>query len=132
MAAHLVNTLVLLYALVRTGHAAENGRMPRWRASGATGRWAMALLAALVVVGASGAVTALGDTLVLGGGLDPETNAVVATLVGLRLYHPLLAVAGAVVGLLAAGHVVQRMPRATAACSRRPSWRSCSCSSCSA
>lgn len=114
MAAHLVNTLLLLYALVRTVHAAENGRMPRWRASGAAG-WAVALLGALVVVGMSGAVAALGDTLVLGGGHDPETNPVVGTLVGLRIYHPIFAVSGAALGLFVAWRVVRTMPRTTAA-----------------
>ena len=73
MGAHLANTLLLLYALVRTVHAAENGRTPRWRAGGPTTVWTLGTLAALVVVGASGAVAALGDTLVLGGGLDPNT-----------------------------------------------------------
>lgn len=114
MAAHLVNTLLLLYALVRTVHAAENGRTPRWRSSVA-GRWAAALLAALVVVGMSGAVAALGDTLVFGGGHDPETNPVVATLVGLRIYHPILAVAGAALGLFVAWRIRTTLPRTTAA-----------------
>jgi heme A synthase len=50
-------------------------------------------LAATLVLGVSGAITALGDTLAIHGGLDPAENAVVATLVGLRLSHPLLACA---------------------------------------
>jgi heme A synthase len=44
-----------------------------------------------MVLGASGAITALGDTLVLRGGLSPEENAVVGILVSLRLLHPTLA-----------------------------------------
>lgn len=113
MAAHLVNTLLLLYALVRTVHAAENGRTPRWNTG--TARWAAALLAALAVVGMSGAVAALGDTLVLGGGHDPETNPVVGTLVGLRIYHPIFAVAGAALGLFVAWRIRRAQPRTTAA-----------------
>jgi heme A synthase len=53
----------------------------------------VAALAATLNLGVSGAITALGDTLAIHGGLDPAENAVVGTLVGLRLYHPLLACA---------------------------------------
>ena len=92
MAVHLVNTFALLAALTLTRHGARGGGRGPWRGSGAPGGLVGAALAGLVVLGASGAVTALGDTLVLGGGLDPAVEPVVATLVGLRVYHPLLAV----------------------------------------
>jgi len=47
----------------------------------------------LLILGASGAVTALGDTLVLAAGLRPEDSPLVAQLVELRIYHPLIAFA---------------------------------------
>ena len=99
MAAHLANTFLLLAAMGLTAWTASTGLRPRWRG----GRLGAALAAALggtLVLGTSGAVTALGDTLTLGGGLDPASDPVVATLVGLRIYHPLLA---CVVLLLVAG-----------------------------
>ncbi|HLT47555.1 MAG TPA: COX15/CtaA family protein [Rubricoccaceae bacterium] len=99
MASHLVNTFLLLGALTLTAHAARGGAMPRLRGSGRRGPLVGGALLGLLVLGASGAVTALGDTLALGGGLDPAEEPVVATLVGLRLYHPLLACL--VVGLFA-------------------------------
>ena len=50
-----------------------------------------AALAGVLLLGAGGGVTALGDTLVLGGGLDPATDPVVATLLSARIYHPAMA-----------------------------------------
>lgn len=90
MAAHLTNTLFLLAALTLTAWWSEGGTPPRWRRSGRTA-WVAASLVATVVLGAGGAITALGDTLVLGGGLDPETDPVVAALVGARVFHPTMA-----------------------------------------
>lgn len=90
MAAHLVNTLFLMAALTATAWWARGGAVPRLRADRPTGALA-AMLVGTLVLSAGGAVTALGDTLVLGGGLDPETDPIVGTLVGLRIYHPLMA-----------------------------------------
>ena len=100
MAAHLINTFLLLAALTLTAWWASGGRRLRLRGQGRLG-WALGLaVLGVLVVGTSGAITALGDTLVLGGGLTPEASPVVATLVGLRIYHPLLAL---VAGLLVVG-----------------------------
>ena len=90
MAAHLTNTFLLLGALTLTAWWAEGRAVPRLDAS----RQAAAVgltLASVLVLGAGGAVTALGDTLVLGGGLDPAENPVVATLVAARVFHPTMA-----------------------------------------
>ena len=91
MAAHLTNTFFLLAALALTAWWASGGHVPRWRGSGRPGAMSALALVSLLVLGTSGAVTALGDTLALGGGLDPAEEPVVATLIGLRLYHPVLA-----------------------------------------
>ena len=98
MAAHLGNTFLLLAALGLTAWWASGGRVPSL-AAGPHRTLTMASLVGLFVLGISGAVTALGDTLVLAGGLDPAEVPIVATLVGLRIVHPLLACA--VVGLFA-------------------------------
>ena len=90
MAAHLTNTFLLLGALTLTAWWAEGRAVPRLRPS----RRAAAVgltLASVLVLGAGGAVTALGDTLVLGGGLDPAEDPVVATLVAARVFHPTMA-----------------------------------------
>ena len=93
MAAHLTNTLFLLAALTLAAWWASGGHLPRVRGNGRSGWMVGGSLLGLLVLGASGAVTALGDTLVIGGGLDPTQNAVVGTLTGLRIYHPILACA---------------------------------------
>ncbi len=98
MAAHLVNTLLLLGALTLVAWWASGGSVPRGVAP-ARAVAVGAALSAVLVLAMGGAVTALGDTLVVGGGLDPALDPVVATLVSLRLFHPAMAfVALAVVG----------------------------------
>ncbi len=91
MAAHLTNTFFLLAALTLTAWWASGGHLLRFRGR-RLNRWmTLGSLIGLLVLGASGAVTALGDTLAIGGGLNPTQNAVVGTLTGLRIYHPILA-----------------------------------------
>src|SRR5690606_34080466 len=65
MAVHLVNTFLLLAAVSLTAwwSGAKDEMAFRIRGTGATGRWFAGALVLLVVLGASGAVTALGDTL---------------------------------------------------------------------
>ena len=113
MAAHLTNTFLLLGALTLTAWWAEGHDVPRLAGLRSAGlRSALSRrtglvglsLASVLVLGAGGAVTALGDTLVLGGGLDPAEHPVVATLVAARVFHPtmafvVLAVLGATVWL---------------------------------
>jgi len=103
MAAHLTNTFLLLGALTLTAWWSEGHRTPRLgrREAG----WVAATLVATLVLGAGGAVTALGDTLVLGGGLD-ASDPVVATLLGARLFHP--AMAFVTLGVLAAALAATR------------------------
>ena len=45
----------------------------------------------MFLLGMSGAITALGDTLTITGGISPQENALVATFVDLRIFHPLIA-----------------------------------------
>ena len=90
MAAHLTNTFLLLGALTLTAWWAEGRDVPRPALTRETALVGLTLVATLVL-GAGGAVTALGDTLVLGGGLDPATDPVVATLIGARVFHPTMA-----------------------------------------
>jgi len=102
MAAHLVNTLFLVAALTLTA---------RWVSSedpgGAEGAWthrvreglALACLLTLLAAGATGAISALGDTLFpvdsLQEGLEQDLSAGAHFLIRLRVFHPLIAVGAA-------------------------------------
>ncbi|HET9226386.1 MAG TPA: COX15/CtaA family protein [Thermoanaerobaculia bacterium] len=107
MGTHLVNTFFLLAVLTLTAHYASGGAPFRWR-----GPWLLGL-GALTVAGVSGAVAALGDTILASGqDLSPTAH----LLIRLRILHPFLSVAaGLFVGFLAAREMPHRMARWTAA-----------------
>lgn len=96
MAAHLVNTFLLLGALTLTAWWASGGRPFRLRGQGRTGWLLLGGLALLLLLGASGAVTALGDTLFPAGslaeGIRQDFEATAHFLVRLRIYHPIIAI----------------------------------------
>jgi heme A synthase len=104
---HLVNTLLLLGSTALTAWWASGGARVRVREQGPVA-WAAALpLAAMFLVGASGAVTALGDTLFpatsLAAGLAQDLAPGAHLFVRLRALHPLLASLTAVAILVASG-----------------------------
>ncbi len=109
MAAHLVNTFLLLAALSLTAHWADLARPHReavWRDG-----WLFGLgLLGLLAVGMSGAVAALGDTLYpaqsLLGGLAQDV-ATTSLLVRMHLAHPALALAASFLAAFAAARVLQ-------------------------
>ena len=90
MAFHLFNTFLLLAAMTLTAWFTKGGASLELR--GRASMLAAAVLLGVMVVGSSGAVTALGDTLVLREGVQPEDSPVVARLVASRVYHPTIAV----------------------------------------
>lgn len=97
MSAHLANTFVLLAVLTLTAWWASGGGAVGWAGQGSFG-WLFAVaLAATVVLGISGAVAALGDTLFPSLSLDEalrqDFSPTAHLLIRLRLAHPLLAVA---------------------------------------
>lgn len=95
MAVHLLNTFLLLAALTATWWLAAGGEAIRRRGPG-VGHLAAAA-AGLLLVGATGAVAALGDTLFpaasLAAGVAEDLSATAHFLVRLRVLHPLVAVA---------------------------------------
>lgn len=100
MALHLVNTFLLLAAMTLTAwFAGASGarRLGRLSSTAGIALSAASALIAVLVVGANGAVTALGDTLVFTEGIQPEESPLVAKLVASRFYHPVLAIAAFVV-----------------------------------
>lgn len=104
MSLHLVNTFFLLASLVLTAHLGGGGRPIRLKNQGVIA-WPLALSAvAMLVVGTSGAIAALGDTLFparsLGDGLAQDLSAGSHVFLRLRALHPLFAVT---VGALVVG-----------------------------
>jgi heme A synthase len=108
MAVHLMNTFVLLACLALTAHFASADEPPRL---GPRTLPHLVAAVALMLVGTSGAIAALGDTLYparsLLGGLAADVSPTAHVLVRLRLAHPLLALAGAAMVLVAAASVLR-------------------------
>jgi len=119
MSGHLINTFLLMAALTLTAWWGQGQQPPHLHNQRVVGWTLLAAFVGMLVLGVSGAITALGDTLTLTGGISPAENALVATLVELRIFHPLIAFAtGALVGLAAwvamkqrPGHTTQRLGR---------------------
>lgn len=98
LAAHLLNTFLLLAALALTAH--WSGRPAPDRDPGSRGGaapWLLSVgLAAILVLGMTGAIAALGDTLFpsrsLAEGLRADADPAAHYLVRLRVLHPVLAI----------------------------------------
>ena len=96
LAAHLLNTFLLLAALALTAH--WSGMPPAAPGPrGGTAPWLLAFgLGAILVVGMTGAIAALGDTLFpsrsLAEGLRADADPAAHYLVRLRVLHPVLAI----------------------------------------
>ncbi len=108
MAVHLMNTFVLLACLALTAHFASADERPRL---GPRALPHLVAAVALMLVGTSGAIAALGDTLYparsLLGGLAADVSPTAHVLVRLRVAHPLLALVGAATVLVAAASVLR-------------------------
>lgn len=106
---HLCNTFLLLASTAVTAWRASGGQRLRLRGQRAIVFTAGVLLSALVVVGASGAVTALGDTLFppasLAAGMAQDFAPGAHLFVKLRVVHPLLAVSAGALVIVAGGIV---------------------------
>ncbi|MDM7461427.1 MAG: COX15/CtaA family protein, partial [bacterium] len=91
MAAHLLNTFILLMWIILTAWWASGGARFPLRGQGWTGVATLGALFLMTLIGMSGAITALGDTLLHLNVI--HTNPIVGeTLLALRVYHPTLAV----------------------------------------
>ena len=96
---HLVNTLFLLAALALTAFWIGGGGRLDWRSKPAVTRAVVIGGVALVLIAASGAVTALADTLFPGEGIEADFSEDAHLLTRLRIIHPILAVVAAALGL---------------------------------
>lgn len=110
MAAHLANTFLLLGALALTAWWGSGAPAMRLRGGGSAGALLAAALGGLLLVGVSGAIAALGDTLFparsLAEGFRQDADPAAHLLLRLRVLHPLLAVAAG--GLAAATALLLR------------------------
>jgi heme a synthase len=99
MGLHLVSTFFLLAALLLTGLWASSTAPPRMRGQSPVGTLVFASLGALLLLGVSGAMAALGDTLFpahsLREGFAQDASPGAHFLLRLRGFHPLLAAFGA-------------------------------------
>ena len=96
IALHLVNTFLLVAALVLTAHHARPVVRPA-DSGGGVGWLVGSSLVALLVTGVAGAITALGDTLFPAGtlaeGIAADLSPTAHFLVRLRVVHPVIATA---------------------------------------
>jgi cytochrome c oxidase assembly protein subunit 15 len=100
---HLTNTFLLLGSLALTAWWGSGMPPPRRSLGGSTGAWLMAGAAVLIVLGATGALNALADTIFpansVAGDLSEKFGPTAPALSRLCIVHPVVAVVG---GLLVA------------------------------
>ena len=93
---HLVNTFLLLAALTVTAWWATDGEPRRIQFHGITGGLLIVGGLSILLLGASGAITALGDTLFpsssLAAGFRDDFSPAAHYLISMRVYHPGIAV----------------------------------------
>ncbi|WP_437665989.1 COX15/CtaA family protein [Sorangium sp. So ce1182] len=114
MAVHLINTFLLVGAMTCTLYWARGGRRVRLQGQGVTGALLAAALAGVLVVGVTGAIAALGDTLFAAGslreGMAQDFSPTAHFLVQLRVLHPVVAAVVSAYLLFARGAVAARRP----------------------
>jgi heme A synthase len=112
VAVHLVNTMLLAAALTMTAWWASGGSAPRWKEA-RPAKWMIAgSLLGMLALGATGAITALGDTLFpassLIEGINQDLDPAAHFLVQLRVIHPVVAMLLTLLIVLTTGAVRMR------------------------
>ncbi|MGB9738369.1 MAG: cytochrome oxidase assembly protein [Chloroflexus aggregans] len=120
---HLVNTFLLIGSIALTAWYASGKPAPEVRGKGRLLAMLIAALVGTAIVGSSGAVTALGDTLlqlgVLPGGVSQPINRDSHPLVLMRIIHPVL---GTLVGLAMISLAQQAIRHDPSPTTRRLAW----------
>jgi len=111
---HLVNTFTLLAVLALTAWWAAGGAPVLLNKANAP-KWLLGLsLAGLIVLGISGAIAALGDTLFpvksMAAGFSQDFSPTAHLFVRLRVFHPGIAVLAIGFVLYAVGRIMKQMP----------------------
>lgn len=113
VALHLGNTLMLLAALAATAWWGSGGAPIRLRGQGAALRLLVIGSVGLIILSATGAVTALGDTLFppssLAAGVLQDVSPTAHFLLRLRVIHPILAIAVGSFIFIAASQIRSRL-----------------------
>lgn len=113
-ALHLVNTFLLVGALTLTTWWAMGGAGVRLRGQGQAGRMLLLGAVLLLLLGSTGAITALGNTLFpaesLAAGVAQDFAPTSHFLVRLRIWHPVLAVAASLYLLWVARWLGEKRP----------------------
>lgn len=102
---HLVNTLFLLASLTLTAFWLSGGGRLSARSHPVVWRWVIVGGVSIVLLAATGAVTALADTLFPKSGSGLADTGEAHFLTDLRIVHPVLAVAAASIGWWVSGRV---------------------------
>jgi heme A synthase len=117
---HLVNTFLLLGALSLTAWWASGGSPIHLDGQGLTLVALLVALAGVMVIGVTGAITALGDTLFpvesLSEGIRQDLDPMAHFLIRLRVFHPLIAIltgfyqflVSGLIGLFSSSKIVKR------------------------
>jgi cytochrome c oxidase assembly protein subunit 15 len=117
MSAHLVNTFLLLAALAITASLLSGVPAPTFRDRGSTGAVFFAAAAGMLLLGVSGAIAALGDTLFpsrsLAEGLAQDFSSTSHVFLRLRLLHPFIAIGVGILAVGAAWHASSAHPSAS-------------------
>lgn len=112
LAIHLVNTFMLVASLALTAWFATDGRVARLKGKSRTVGLVALALGGVVLLGVSGAIAALGDTLFPAGslaeGLRQDMSPTAHFLIQLRILHPMIAVITAIFVSVIVGVVSRR------------------------
>lgn len=115
MSAHLINTFLLVASMTLTALWASGGPLPRRGSAGAPTYVLFGGLLGALLVGVTGAIAALGDTLfpakTLSEGLAADLSQTAHAFVELRVYHPIVAGVVAAYLLFATGFVASQRAR---------------------
>jgi protoheme IX farnesyltransferase len=118
MSYHLVNTFLLLASMVLTAHFASGGERIGLKGHGGVGTAMVVGIAGLLLLGVTGAISALGDTIFpvtsLAEGLQRDIAPTSHVAERLRMFHPLIATSVALYLLFACGFVAKHRPGARA------------------
>ncbi len=116
MSYHLVNTFFLLAAMVLTAHFASGGERVRVKGHGSVGTAVVIGVVGLLLLGITGAISALGDTIFpvtsLAEGLQRDIAPTSHVAERLRFFHPLIATSVGLFLLFSCGFVAKSRPDA--------------------
>ena len=111
---HLVNTLVLVGAITLTGMWARGIAAPDFKGRGRMLIWIIVGVMMTLLLGASGGIAALGDTLfpvtTFAEGLAQDLDMTANVLLRLRVLHPVIAIATGIVMVVVSQVIAQMNP----------------------